>query len=111
VIHRGNWFWWLVGAAAFFAIVPPVWGVISGITCAVIYLVSLRIHPFISCRSCGGGGRRAGKVFGYTHRQCLSCGGQGRHRRLGTTVFHRGSPVWAERQAAGARDSRRARPL
>ena len=67
---------------------------------AVIYLISLRIHPFMTCRSCGGSGRRSGKVFGYTHRQCLSCGGQGRHRRLGTTVFHRGAPTWAERQAA-----------
>jgi len=111
VIHRGNWFWWLAGAAVVVAIVPVLAAVIGGIAVAVIYLISLRIHPFMTCRSCGGTGRRAGKVFGYAHRQCMSCGGQGRHRRLGTTVFHRGSPTWAERQAAGARDSRRARPL
>ena len=92
MIHRGNWFWWLVGAAVFVAIVPVLAAILGGIAVAVIYLISLRIHPFMTCRSCGGSGRRSGKVFGYTHRQCLSCGGQGRHRRLGTTVFHRGAP-------------------
>ena len=111
MIHRGNWLWWLLGAAAFFAIVPALIGVITGIAWVVIYLISLRIHPFKTCRGCGGSGRRPGKVFGYAHRQCLSCGGQGRHRRLGTVVLHRGSPTWAEGNAALARDRRRARPL
>ncbi len=111
VIHRGNWLWWLIGAAIFVAIVPVVIAIFSGLAWLVIYVISLWIHPFISCRTCSGTGRQGGSLFGYAHRQCGSCGGQGRHRRLGTTFVYRGRVTRAEDRAATARDSRRARPL
>ena len=111
VIHRGNWFWWLVGAAIVAAILPAAAAVLAGVAVAILYLISLAVHPFMACRDCSATGRREGWLFGYAHRQCASCGGQGRHRRLGATVLYRGRMTWAERRAKDARDSRPNRPL
>ena len=111
VVHRKNWYWWLIGAVIFFAVAPPLTGVIVGIAAAAGYVVSLAIHPFMVCRACGGTGRHTGKILAYSHRQCMTCGGQQRHRRLGLVVFSRLKPAWAESRARNARDTRRNRPL
>lgn len=50
------------------------------------YLVSLRVHPYRKCRTCGTGGRhqsRDGKHFG----NCWSCRNQ-KLTRLGVRVFY-----------------------
>ena len=110
-MHRGNWHWWVLGAAILAVILPVAWAIAAGIAWAVIYLLSLPVHPFILCRACSASGRRAGSFFSYTHRQCMTCGGQGRHRRLGVTVLYRGRQTWAEQRAQAARDTRRSRPM
>lgn len=51
------------------------------------YFVSLVLHPFRSCHSCGGSGRQRGSVFSYAFRSCTSCGGTGRHLRWGSQLF------------------------
>lgn len=51
------------------------------------YYVSLRVWPFTSCRSCGGGGRNAGsnaRRFGH----CKACGGSGRMLRFGNRIMN-----------------------
>jgi hypothetical protein len=50
---------------------------------AVVYLVSLRLHPFRQCPACKGAGRHLGSTFSYAHRRCRRCGGGGRQLRHG----------------------------
>lgn len=79
---------------------------------ASAYLISLHLHPFRVCRTCGGTGRQAGAMFPWSHRQCLRCGGQTRHRRWGVQLFHssHGKMTLAERGAQRARNYRRGAP-
>lgn len=56
---------------------------------AVVYYVSLRVHPFAPCRRCRGRrGRNRGstaRVWGY----CRKCGGKGERLRLGARLIER----------------------
>ena len=85
--------------------------VVTGGLFVVLYLLSLNVRPFRSCRTCDGTGRHSGRVFLYAHRQCPSCGGSGRHRRWGNVQFRPNTRTRAERQARAARGDRPNRPL
>jgi hypothetical protein len=52
----------------------------------VVYLASLRVHPRIRHRACGGTGEHRGSVFTWTHRKCPGCNG-GRLVRRGAAVW------------------------
>lgn len=110
-MHRGNWYWWAAVAVAAALALPAGIAAVTGAAWALIYLLSLAIHPFMTCRSCAGSGRRHGAFFTGAHRQCMACGGQGRHRRWGATALYRGRQTWAERRAEDARDNRPGRPM
>jgi hypothetical protein len=58
---------------------------------AVVYLVSLRIHPLRKCRTCKMTGRHFGGMFTYSMRPCRRCRGSGRRDRLGSQVFFGGT--------------------
>jgi DnaJ-class molecular chaperone len=51
------------------------------------YVMSLRMHPFTRCRTCNGGGRHRGLIYGGATRACGHCGGNGRVQRLGVRLF------------------------
>jgi len=85
--------------------------VVTGGLFAVLYLFSLNVRPFRTCRTCNGTGRHSGRVFLYAHRQCPACGGSGRHRRWGNVQFRPSTRTRAERQARAARLYRPNRPL
>jgi hypothetical protein len=78
------------------------------LTFFVLYLISLRLHPWRNCRKCGGAGKHRGAMFSYAHRSCTRCGGNGRRARLGVRVFHGGGKVWGERKPEEA-SARRAK--
>lgn len=61
--------------------------VIIVIVAAFGYYVSLRVHPLVKCKMCGGGGRHFGTVYSYAQRRCRKCGGTGRQDRLGVKLF------------------------
>jgi hypothetical protein len=58
---------------------------------AVVYLVSLRIHPLRKCPTCKMTGRHFGGMFTYSMRPCRRCRGSGRRDRLGSQVFFGGT--------------------
>jgi DnaJ-class molecular chaperone len=80
--------------------------IVLAIIVVIGYLVSLRLHPWHACRSCGGRGHHRGAVFKYARRACTSCGGNGRRARLGVRVFHGGRQVWGERAPAATVEER-----
>jgi hypothetical protein len=52
--------------------------ILAAVGLAVIYLLSLRVHPRINhtgWRGCGGTGRHRGSVFTWTFRKCPGCDG------------------------------------
>jgi hypothetical protein len=49
--------------------------VIANVILAVIYLLSLRVHPRIRHGRCAGTGEHRGAVFTWTHRKCGRCNG------------------------------------
>lgn len=52
------------------------------------WVVSLYVHPFTRCGTCGGSGLNkgsSGKRFG----MCKACGGSRRKQRLGSKALHR----------------------
>jgi hypothetical protein len=51
------------------------------------YWISLRLHPFTTCRTCGGTGRHRGLFAGNSSRACGNCGGSSRVLRLGVRMF------------------------
>jgi hypothetical protein len=61
-----------------------VWVVV--VLAVVVYLVgyaiSIRLHPYRPCRSCGQSGKHRGAVFTRSFRSCRRCGGSGRELRL-----------------------------
>lgn len=54
-----------------------------------IYLVSLCVHPWWSCSSCGESKRSAGRRG--AHGRCLRCRGEGRYPRLGVKILMPGT--------------------
>ena len=83
--------------------------VITAIVGFVMWLVSVWLTPFRSCRTCRGTGRRTGALSTWAHRQCPSCAGAGRHRRYNVTTFFGDRLTRGEARAFRAR-SRRGRP-
>jgi hypothetical protein len=73
---------------------------------AVVYYVSLHVHPDRDCQTCGGTGRHRGYVFLWTRRQCRDCAGAGRHRRLGNVILHPNRDVLFERSVNKAKERR-----
>jgi hypothetical protein len=53
---------------------------------AIVWVLSLLVHPFGKCWLCRGGRirRRGGRA-----RRCLACRGHGRRQRLGSRTVHR----------------------
>jgi hypothetical protein len=109
VITRKNIGWWLLAAAALVAAVRW-WSIIAFIVLFIAYRITLERSPHATCSACDGAGRKAGWIFGWSHRQCNRCGGQGRNRRAGTVLFRGGGVTWAEQQSHLARTTRRDRP-
>lgn len=62
----------------------------------VVYLVSLVIHPWWNCPTCGGSEVTPGP--GRSHRRCLRCEGNGRYPRLGVKIL---MPGTARKMRAG----------
>lgn len=55
---------------------------------ALVYYVSLRVHPYTYCRRCNGAGKNAGSTR-KRYGKCRSCGGSGRKDRLGVRLLRR----------------------
>ncbi len=68
------WILAIFGVTAFVVGGIPVL-VIAIVFVAVIYLLSLRVHPRIRHGRCGGTGEHRGAVFTWTHRRCGRCNG------------------------------------
>ncbi len=51
--------------------------------CIAVYRVSLWLHPFTTCRRCGGSGITA-RFLPWTRAFCRKCDGRGLVPRLGT---------------------------
>jgi hypothetical protein len=60
---------------------------------AVCYRISLYLHPFTKCKTCGGSGRRRGTFYSYASRACATCGGSSRVLRLGVRLFTNSSSM------------------
>jgi DnaJ-class molecular chaperone len=67
------------------------WVIVLIVLFAVLYLISLRVHPFRGCPACGGTGRHRGSLFNSSYRQCRRCGGSGRQNRQGVQLGLGGS--------------------
>ncbi len=61
----------------------------AAVAAASAYLVSLRLHPWWPCRSCGGSGKTRDWLWGKATGACPKCGGRGRLPRLGIRVLQR----------------------
>jgi DnaJ-class molecular chaperone len=66
-------FWLIVLAAAVLAV--------------TVYLASLRIHPWTSCRRCSGGGKSRDRIWRGAYGTCKACGGRGRKPRAGIRIL------------------------
>ena len=53
---------------------------------AVLYAVSLRLHPRRSCRACGGSGKTRDRIWRAARGTCPKCLG-GQRPRLGVRVL------------------------
>jgi hypothetical protein len=106
VIRYAYRFFWLLGAVIVVIAVPGEWRVVAVVIMAVVYYLSLHLHPDRDCRTCRGTGRHRGWVFLWTRRQCRECAGQGRHRRLGNIILHPNRDVLAERFGNRAKERR-----
>ena len=74
--------------------------VLAAAGCAAAYLASVRLHPRVRHRRCGGTGEHRGAVFTWVHRRCGRCAG-GRIIRWGAGQW--GSPaIQAERRRTRA---------
>jgi hypothetical protein len=51
------------------------------------YAISLWLHPWRPCRSCGGDGKTRDLLWRKSFGTCAACGGIGRRPRLGVKVF------------------------
>ncbi|MDQ2814373.1 MAG: hypothetical protein M3Z75_21530 [Actinomycetota bacterium] len=68
--------WILIGIEAVAWVMGNILGlVLATLGLVVIYLVSVRVHPRIRHRGCGGTGEHRGAVFTWTHRKCPRCTG------------------------------------
>lgn len=56
---------------------------------AAAYVISLRVHPWIACRRCNGGGRSRDRLWRGAYGSCPACAGRGRKPRLGVRVLQR----------------------
>jgi len=56
---------------------------VAAVIGGAVYLISLRMHPWTSCRPCKGSGKARDRIWRKAHGSCRSCGGKGRHPRLG----------------------------
>ncbi len=62
-------------------------GLVTAVLFALGYMVSLYIHPYRKCSSCGGSGKHSGTMFTHSFRTCRTCNGSSRQPRLGARVF------------------------
>jgi hypothetical protein len=54
---------------------------LAAVVYAIAHRISLRLHPWRPCRSCGESGKHRGAVFTSSFRACGRCGGTGRELR------------------------------
>ena len=47
----------------------------------IAYAISIRRHPYMACRRCGGTGKHHSSWFANAFRACDRCGGAGREHR------------------------------
>jgi len=64
--------------------------VLAAIVCGAGYYISLWLHPWASCRACGGGGKSRDRIWRGAFGTCKACAGRGRHPRLGVRVLQPG---------------------
>ena len=68
--------WIAIGIEAVAWVMGNVLGlVLASLGLVVIYLASVRVHPRVRHRACGGTGEHRGAVFSWTHRKCPRCNG------------------------------------
>lgn len=56
----------------------------------VVYVASLRVHPWAPCRRCGGSGKTKDRIWRGRTGTCPACGGRGRKPRTGVHVLQPG---------------------
>ena len=61
------------------------------IAAALVYYLSLKIHPLTRCKRCNSGNRHYDLIYSERRGLCPSCGGSGRRERLGVRLFIGGS--------------------
>jgi len=59
----------------------------AAVIAVTVYAVSLRLHPWMPCRACGGSGKTSDRLWHSAHGTCRACGGRGRNPRLGIRVL------------------------
>ncbi|MCP2337881.1 hypothetical protein [Actinomadura rupiterrae] len=69
--HGAGGFWFLV--------------LLFGLLLMGSYLVSIRRHPYRTCRRCKGTGKKHSTHFNNAFRACDACGGTARQHRPGAT--------------------------
>jgi len=80
--------------------------VLAVIGLSVVYVSSLRFHPRMRHRACGGSGEHHSWLFPWVHRKCGGCQG-GRIVRWGARRWGAGHIVDEHSQAKAARDAAR----
>lgn len=60
-------------------------GILVVLVIVAVYVISLVVHPWWSCPSCGGSEVRPG--HGRSHGRCLRCSGNGRYPRIGVRML------------------------
>ena len=63
---------------------------VLAVVLVVGYLISIKVHPFTTCRRCNGTNRHKGAIYTYSFRRCRRCDGTGRKERFGARVFGTG---------------------
>lgn len=87
-MSKAAWFFTAIGVLIIGTAGAGVLGfLIAALILGVPYLVSCRLHPRTSHRSCGGSGRHVSPLYPWSTRRCQGCGGTGRKTRHGTRAF------------------------
>jgi hypothetical protein len=75
--------------------------ILAAVLLLIGYMVSIRRHPRIAHRSCGGTGRSHGWLYTWTHHRCQGCSGSGRAIRYGAARW--GAPAIRQEAERAAR--------
>ncbi len=53
----------------------------------IVYVVSLKLNPYVRCSRCKGNPRIKAWLFGYAHHTCPKCQGTGQQLRFGRKLL------------------------